>query len=61
MAVAAAIVYSGVMSFVLLKLDRRSSSRCAPTRDEESVGLDVSQHGEEAYVHGGGMGSVSSH
>jgi Amt family ammonium transporter len=52
-AVAAAIVYSGVVSFVLLKI----VGVIVPLRagsDEESVGLDVSQHGEEAYVHGGG-------
>jgi Amt family ammonium transporter len=52
-AVAAAIVYSGVMSFILLKLvglvfPLRASA------DEESDGLDQTMHGEEAYVHGGG-------
>ena len=55
----AAIVYSGVMSFVLLKVigaHRPAAGRC---RRDESVGLDVSMHGEEAYVHGvyGGMSS----
>jgi Amt family ammonium transporter len=55
-AVLSAIVYSGVMSFVLLKL----VGLVIPLRaDEESetVGLDVSQHGEEAYIHEGGGGS----
>jgi Amt family ammonium transporter len=52
-AVAAAIVYSGVMSFILLKVvglvfPLRASA------DEESDGLDQTMHGEEAYVHGGG-------
>ena len=46
------------MSFVLLKVDRRWSCRCAPTADDESVGLDISQHGEEAYVHAEGSSSM---
>ena len=53
MAVAAAIVYSGVVSFVLLK----AIGAMIPLRadeSEESVGLDLTLHGEEAYVHGGG-------
>ena len=52
-AVLAAILYSGVMSFVLLKL----ISVVMPLRaasEEESVGLDLTQHGEEAYLHTGG-------
>jgi len=52
-AVGAAIVYSGVLSFVLLKIvglvfPLRASS------DDEGEGLDVTQHGEEAYVHAEG-------
>src|SRR5262245_17459016 len=48
-AVAAAIVYSGAMSFVLLKvigivLPLRASA------EDEGTGLDISQHGEEAYI-----------
>jgi Amt family ammonium transporter len=49
-------VYSGVLSFVLLK----AISAVLPLRavtDDESVGLDLSQHGEEAYVHAGGSTS----
>src|SRR5688572_5712561 len=52
-AVLAAIAYSGVMSFVLLKL----ISVVMPLRanaTDESTGLDVTQHGEEAYVHAEG-------
>ncbi len=52
-AVVASIVFSGVVSFILLKL----VGAIVPLRaseNDESVGLDVSQHGEEAYVHGGG-------
>jgi len=52
-AVLATIVYSGGVSFGLLKL----ISVVTPLRatvDDESVGLDVSQHGEEAYVHAEG-------
>jgi Amt family ammonium transporter len=52
-AVGAAIVYSGVVSWVLLK----AIGAVLPLRadaEEESVGMDLSQHGEEAYVHSGG-------
>ena len=52
-AVLAAIVYSGVVSFVLLKviglvIPLRASDA------EEVEGLDISQHGEEAYLHAEG-------
>jgi Amt family ammonium transporter len=56
-AVAAAMVYSGVMSFVLLKV----VGLITPLRasdDEESVGLDITQHSEEAYLHAGGGSSM---
>jgi Amt family ammonium transporter len=52
MAVAATIVYSGIASFALLKL----IALVVPLRvaaAEEEAGLDLSNHGEEAYVHGG--------
>src|SRR6476620_2313841 len=51
-AVLAAIVYSGLMSFVLLKL----ISLVLPLRVsevDESEGLDITQHGEEAYLTAG--------
>ncbi len=51
-AVVAAIVYSGVMSFVLLKV----IGLVIPLRadsDDEAAGLDVTQHGEEAYIQEG--------
>ncbi len=50
-AVAVTIVYSGIMSFVLLKLVGMVIPLRASAADE-SVGLDLSNHGEEAYVHG---------
>ena len=50
-AVAATIVYSGIMSFILLKLIGVIVPLKATLQDEE-VGLDLSNHGEEAYVHG---------
>src|SRR5687767_3300573 len=56
-AVVAAIVYSGVMSFVLLKV----IGLVLPLRaadSEETEGLDLTQHGEEAYVHAGDMSPV---
>jgi Amt family ammonium transporter len=53
-AVLAAWIYSGVMSFVLLK----AIALVVPLRasaGDEMEGLDVTQHGEEAYIHGGGF------
>jgi Amt family ammonium transporter len=52
-AVMAALVYSGVMSFVLLKLINLFVPIRA-TMTDEMEGLDVTQHGEEAYIHGSG-------
>ena len=52
-AVGAAIVYSGVASFILLKIVGTIFSLSVNEEDEMS-GLDISQHGEEAYVHGEG-------
>jgi Amt family ammonium transporter len=59
-AVAAAIVYSGVMSFALLKAIALVLPLRATTADE-STGLDISAHGEEAYLHsdGGGRSSLA--
>jgi Amt family ammonium transporter len=52
-AVAAAIVYSGVMSFILLKvIGIVIPLRATPA--DESTGLDLTHHGEEAYLHAGG-------
>jgi len=51
-AVAAAICYSGAVSFVLLKIINLIVPLRA-TADDQSVGLDVCMHGEEAYVHEG--------
>jgi ammonium transporter, Amt family len=54
-AVGAAIVYSGVVSFILLKIVGAIIPLQA-TADDESVGMDLSMHGEEAYsVAGGGQ------
>jgi ammonium transporter, Amt family len=57
-AVAAAIVYSGVGSFVLLKV----IGAVMPLRasdGEETAGLDVTQHGEEAYIHDSGVAGAT--
>jgi Amt family ammonium transporter len=53
-AVLAAIAYSGIMSFVLLKLIGLVFPLRA-TGSAEADGLDISQHGEEAYIHGEGV------
>jgi Amt family ammonium transporter len=53
-AVATAIVYSGVVSFILLKVIGLVMPLRA-TNNEESEGLDINMHGEEAYLHGGEM------
>jgi ammonium transporter, Amt family len=52
-AVVAAIIYSGVATFVLLKLIGLVMPLRAATHDE-GLGMDVSQHGEEAYAEGQG-------
>ena len=58
-AVAVTIVYSGVMSFILLKLISVIIPLRASSADE-SVGMDISNHGEEAYVHGEVVGMAAS-
>jgi Amt family ammonium transporter len=54
---AAAIIYSGGASFVLLKM----IGLVIPLRadqDDEMTGLDLTQHGEEAYIHESGLQSA---
>jgi Amt family ammonium transporter len=58
-AVGAAMVYSGGMSFVILKVVGLITPLRA-TDDEESVGLDITQHSEEAYLHASGGSSSAS-
>jgi Amt family ammonium transporter len=52
-AVGIALVYSGVMTVALLKLVGLVMPLTVPAR-EEGLGLDISQHGEEAYAHAEG-------
>ncbi len=52
-AVAATIAFSAVATFTLLKLIALVTPLRAAARDE-AVGLDVTQHGEEAYSDGEG-------
>ena len=54
-AVLATIVYSGVGTFVLLKIVGALMPLKA-TDNEEGLGMDISQHGEEAY--GSGEGAI---
>jgi Amt family ammonium transporter len=56
-AVLAAIAYSGVGTFVVLKLVGLVLPLRATAKDE-AMGLDISAHGEEAYMHL--AGSISS-
>jgi len=58
-AILAAIVFSGVASFALLKLVGLVIPLRASAEDE-AVGLDISMHGEEAYLHSGGMDTITS-
>jgi Amt family ammonium transporter len=58
-AIMAAIAYSGVMSFVLLKLIGLVLPLRADASDE-TAGLDVTQHGEEAYIHERGIAAAGS-
>ncbi len=56
-AVGAAILYSGVASFILLK----GIALFVPLRADaadEATGLDVTMHGEEAYVQAGGSSAL---
>ena len=60
-AIGAAIVYSGVVSFILLKLIGLVLPLRATDADE-MTGLDITHHGEEAYLHadgGAGRGTYS--
>jgi Amt family ammonium transporter len=52
-AVGTAIVYSGVVSFILLKIVGLIMPLRA-TINDEGTGLDITQHGEEAYLHSEG-------
>ena len=52
-AVLTALVFSAVMSFILLKVVSAVFTLRA-NDEEQSIGIDVSGHGEEAYVHSGG-------
>jgi Amt family ammonium transporter len=55
LAVLSTLVYSGVATFVLLKLIGAVMPLKA-TANEEGQGMDISQHGEEAY--GSGEGAI---
>jgi ammonium transporter, Amt family len=55
-AVGAAIIYSGVLTFVLLKVVGLVFPLRASQSDEQ-VGIDLIAHGEEAYVHASGAGA----
>ena len=55
-AVVTAIIYSGGVSFILLKVINLVIPIRAEATDE-SAGLDMTQHGEEAYLHEGNQGS----
>jgi Amt family ammonium transporter len=52
-AILIAIAYSGILSFVLLKIIQLFTPLKASDK-EEGMGLDVTQHGEEAYTDGDG-------
>ena len=52
-AILAAIVYSGLGTFVILKAIALFMPLRA-TKSEEAEGLDITAHGEEAYIHMGG-------
>jgi hypothetical protein len=57
--VLAAIAYSGLVSFALLK----AIALVVPLRvdaGDESVGLDLTQHGEEAYMHAEGSSAMAA-
>jgi Amt family ammonium transporter len=51
--VLATIVYSAAVSFILLKAIGAVSALAATTK-AQGMGMDITQHGEEAYTHGEG-------
>jgi Amt family ammonium transporter len=53
LAIAATVVYSAAVTFVILKVILLIAGVRATSR-EEGIGLDVTQHGEEAYSRGEG-------
>ena len=55
-AIAAVAVYCGAMTFILLKVIGLVIPLRASEPDE-TTGLDITQHGEEAYLHVGGTSS----
>jgi Amt family ammonium transporter len=57
-AVLSTMIYSGVVSFGLLKLIGAITPLRAKA-DDEAIGMDVSQHGEEAYVHAEGSAAFA--
>ena len=57
-AVGTAIVYSGVVTFLLLKVIGLFIPLRATVQDQ-GAGLDITQHGEEAYLHSGGLEALS--
>src|SRR5688572_31644602 len=56
-AIGAAIVFSGVMTFIILSVIKLVIPLRATAADE-STGLDLTLHGEEAYLHAGGGSSA---
>ena len=58
-AVAATMAYSGIASFALLKAIGAITALRASAADE-TAGLDLSQHGEEAYVHADGASALAA-
>jgi len=59
LAVLSTMTYSAIVSFGLLKLIGAVMPLRA-TLDDEAVGMDVTQHGEEAYVHAEGSSMLSA-
>ncbi len=54
---APAIAYSGIGTFILLNVIGRVTPLRA-SRADESTGLDLTHHGEETYLHGGGTSAL---
>ncbi len=52
--------YAFTATFVLLRADRALHARCGPREHEEALGMDIVQHGEEAYATGEGAILVST-
>ena len=54
LAALAAPVYAFVATYLILRFVQAGHARCAATERDEALGMDFTEHGEEAYASGEG-------